>query len=73
MNGKRITRVFLVVIIAAIALFDIIIMSKYGKQASVSWIIISEAKTDYPLINDAFFITIGHLFWRMKTPKLEVK
>lgn len=71
MNGKQITRIFIMAIIAAVVIFDVWVIGQHGKESSISWVIITELKRDYPLINDAFMVTMGHLFWRMKTPKGE--
>jgi len=65
MNG-----IFLLLIVALIAGYDIFIIKKHGKKASLSaWIIRSSYK--YPSFVAvsmlALGITLGHLMWRMKS------
>jgi len=64
MNG-----LFLLLLVALIAGYDIFIIKKHGKKASLSaWIIRSSYK--YPSFVAvsmlALGITLGHLMWRMK-------
>jgi predicted acyltransferase len=68
MKGKQITRWFLLIVTIIVIIFDIWVISKHGKSSSISWVMISELKRDYPLANDALWFTLGHIFWRMKTP-----
>lgn len=62
------TKIFLLVILVVIIVFDVWIINQEGKKSSISWFVISELKRDYPLINDAWWFSMGHLFWRMKDP-----
>ena len=47
-------------------LFDIYIMIRKGKSASISAYVIRGAK-HYPLVAYAFWFLMGHLFWSMPT------
>ena len=71
MSGKTITKLFVFIGIAIAIAYDVYIIMTHGKSASISWFFIQDLKKDYPLINDALWFTMGHLFWRMKTPKEE--
>jgi hypothetical protein len=53
-------------VIASIALFDVYIIYKNGKQESISAHIIRGSK-QYPLLVLIFGVVLGHLFWSMKT------
>jgi hypothetical protein len=68
MNWKRTTKIFLLVLIVVIFAYDVLAIVKGGKAASISWFVISDLKKDYPLLNDMFWFTMGHLFWNMKDP-----
>lgn len=61
-----ITLVFIIVIVLAIAVFDLWIIFKSGKHESISAYIIRGSKT-YPLLVLLFGIVLGHLFWSMRT------
>lgn len=62
----NLTVIFLIVIAAAMILFDVFIIWKKGKAESISAHIIRGSK-QYPLIVLLFGIILGHLFWSMKT------
>jgi hypothetical protein len=57
---------FMITVAAIAILFDIYIMIKKGKSASISAYVIRGAK-DYPLVAYAFWFLMGHLFWSMPT------
>lgn len=59
-----ITGMFLLVIVVILILFDVIIIMKKGKHASISAYVIRGSKK-YPLVVLAFGILLGHLFWSM--------
>jgi hypothetical protein len=56
--------IFVVGIIVAIAVFDIWIIWRDGKQASVSAWIIRYSK-NYPIFPFLLGVAMGHLFWSM--------
>lgn len=49
-----------------LALFDVYVIAKKGKQESISAYVIRGSKK-YPLLVLMFGILLGHLFWSMKT------
>ena len=61
-----ITVIFIFATLIAIAIFDIVIIAKKGKQESISAYII-RASHKYPLIVLLLGIILGHLFWSMRT------
>jgi predicted permease len=62
----NLTILFLVIVAAAMIIFDVFIIMKKGKAESISAHIIRGSKK-YPLIVLLFGIVLGHLFWSMKT------
>jgi predicted permease len=62
----NLTLIFIVVVVVAIAAFDVFIIIKKGKKESISAHII-RASHNYPLIPFLLGIVCGHLFWSMNT------
>ena len=62
----NITILFCVILVIAVAAFDVYIIAKKGKKESISAHII-RASHNYPLIPFLLGIVCGHLFWSMKT------
>jgi predicted permease len=62
----NLTVLFMIVIASIIAIFDVYIILKKGKQESISAHIIRGSK-NFPLLVLLFGILLGHLFWSMKT------
>ncbi len=62
----NITALIILITAVFLALFDVYIIAKKGKQESISAHIIRGSKK-YPLIVLCFGILLGHLFWSMKT------
>ena len=58
------TVIFMILIVAAIAIFDVWIIWKKGKKESISAYIIRGSK-QYPLLVLLLGIVLGHLFWNM--------
>lgn len=61
-----ITSIVLISAAVFLALFDVYIIAKKGKQESISAYIIRGSKK-YPLMVLLFGILLGHLFWSMNT------
>lgn len=61
-----ITSIVLISAALFLALFDVYIIAKKGKQESLSAYIIRGSKK-YPLLVLLFGILLGHLFWSMQT------
>lgn len=61
-----ISQIFLVVLVVIVAVFDVWIIKKKGKTASLSAEIIRISKA-MPLVTLLFGILLGHLFWSMRT------
>lgn len=62
----NLTLLFIGLVVAAVACFDVFIIAKKGKQESISAHII-RASHKYPLFVLLLGIVLGHLFWSMKT------
>lgn len=60
------TIIFIVVIVLAIAVFDVYIIASKGKYESISAHIIRLSKKA-PLLVLIFGIVLGHLFWSMSS------
>jgi hypothetical protein len=63
--GVNITILFIFIIVASIAIFDVWIIMKKGKQESISAHII-RASHKYPSIPFLAGFVCGHLFWSMR-------
>lgn len=59
------TILFIFIMIAAIAIFDVYIIASEGKTESISAYIIRWSH-DYPSVSFLTGFIAGHLFWRMK-------
>lgn len=69
MNWKKATVVFIILTIAAIAVYDVLAIQHGGKDASISWTLIVWSH-EYPSFTFLMGFTMGHLFWRMRNPNL---
>lgn len=61
-----ITLVFIVTLVLLIAVFDVWVIYKKGKQESISAYLIRGSR-EYPLIVFLCGIVAGHVLWSMKT------
>lgn len=61
----KVTPVFTILLVVAVAVFDIFIINTQGKTESISAYIIRWSH-EYPSIPFLVGFTCGHLFWRMK-------
>jgi hypothetical protein len=68
MTWKNRTVIFIIVIIAAIASYDVLTISKGGIETSISHTMIVWAYK-YPIFTFLMGVTMGHLFWRMRDTK----
>lgn len=64
---RKITGIFIVVMVLVIAAYDIWVIAEHGKAASISWVIIEWAHA-HPSIPFLSGYLCGHLFWRMRDP-----
>lgn len=62
---KKITPYFIIILVAAIVIYDFYIIAAQGKTESVSATLIRWSH-EYPSIPFLLGFTAGHLFWRMK-------
>ena len=58
--------IFLISLAVTVAIFDVWIIAKKGKPASLSAEVIRLSKK-MPLVTLLFGILLGHLFWSMRT------
>jgi len=71
MKAKKITVIFTMAMIVAIALYDVWAIAEGGTEASISHLLRVWGHK-YPAITFAFGFTMGHLFWPITiTPTLE--
>jgi hypothetical protein len=68
MTWKKRTVIFIVVMIAVIAIYDVVTISNGGLETSVSHTMIVWSYK-YPIFDILIGIVIGHLFWRMRDTK----
>lgn len=65
MNYKKITIIFIVVMIAIIAGYDVWVIASSGSENSISMTMI-EWSYKYPVFTFAMGFVMGHLFWRVR-------
>lgn len=71
MNAKKITSIFVLAMIVAIAAYDVWAIYAGGTEASVSHLL-RVWSYKYPAITFSFGFVMGHLFWPISiTPVLE--
>lgn len=61
---RKLTGILIMVSVFIIAVYDIFIIEKGGKMASISQVMI-DYSYQYPIGVLAIGIVLGHLFWRM--------
>jgi hypothetical protein len=62
MNWKKITGLIIVGVIAALIVYDIVVIRRSGVEASISDIIL-DASLKHPYIPFLFGFLMGHFFW----------
>jgi len=65
MNVKTLTKIFILVSIAVIALFDVYVFTAGGTEATISWTMYTWSH-EYPAFTFSMGFVAGHLFWQMK-------
>ncbi len=65
MNVKTLTKIFIMAVIALIAVFDVYVWNEGGTEATISWTIF-EWSHQYPAFTFLMGFAMGHLFWQMK-------
>lgn len=65
MDIKKVTKIFIAIMIAIIAVFDVYVFTVGGTEATISWTMF-EWSHDYPVFTFAMGFVMGHLFWQMK-------
>lgn len=63
---KKLTPIFVILLVMAIAIFDVYIINTQGKYESISAYIIRWSH-EYPSIPFLIGFVCGHLFWSMRT------
>lgn len=66
---RRYTVIFIVVIAAVIAIYDVVAIQQGGTEASISHTFI-EWSYKMPAFTFLFGFVMGHLFWRMGDTKI---
>jgi len=65
-TGKKITGIFMLAIVAIIAVFDIWVMNAYGGEATISGMTLDATRSNPTvavLIGFSIGFLCGHLFW----------
>jgi hypothetical protein len=73
MDWKKTTKYVTLAAIIGLIIYDVFAIVGGGKEASISWLIISRGNKDYPLLVYAFWFLMGHLFWTMKDPTIPAR
>lgn len=60
----NITIIFMIILVVAVAVFDVVIIAKKGKHESISAHLI-RASHKYPSIPFLIGFVAGHIWWRM--------
>ena len=68
MNWKKYTTIFIVSVIIAIAIYDVIAIVQGGTEASISHTLIIWSYK-FPVFTFAVGFTMGHIFWRVRETK----
>jgi hypothetical protein len=68
MNWQRATIIFVLVVIVAIAGYDVLAIVEGGTEASISHLLITWSYK-YPAFPFVIGFVMGHLFWRMPSTK----
>jgi len=68
MAVKTLTKIFIFVVIAVIAVFDVYVWNVGGTEATISWTIF-EWSHKFPVFTFLMGFAMGHLFWQMKGVK----
>lgn len=68
----NLTLIFILALIVSVAVFDVVIIFKKGKQESISAHIIRASKK-YPSIPFLLGFLCGHLFWSMSDQDWQIK
>lgn len=68
MDIKNITKIFIVVSIVVIILFDMYVFMDGGTKATISWTMFTWAHS-YPIFPFSMGVIMGHLFWQMDARK----
>lgn len=58
------TTIVVVIAVCALSLFDIVVLTKNGIKATISYLLFTSAQK-YPAIPFALGFLMGHLFWTM--------
>ena len=65
---KKLTSLFIGLIIVMIAIYDVFAIMKGGTEESISYVIILWSY-EYPAFTFCMGFTMGHLFWRVRNVK----
>lgn len=61
-DGAMLTRWFIAVVVALVVAFDLFIIHRHGKEASISVVLFAWSRAN-PIIPFAFGLIFGHIFW----------
>lgn len=69
MNGRKLTIAFILFVVVAGTIFDLLVWHWYGSASTISWVTWTAAK-QWPIIPFAIGVLCGHLFWVQQTGML---
>lgn len=67
-KARKLTFIFIGIVIVLIAVYDVFIIAQAGTEASISMVMIEWAYK-YPAFTFLMGFTMGHLFWRVRDNK----
>ncbi len=70
-KGVSYTRTFVIAIILLVGVYDVVAITIWGTNATISRVVGVEASFDAPTIPFAFGFLMGHLFWPQPRKKKE--
>jgi len=63
MSAADFTRLLVIAAIILLVIYDLIVISMYGKDASISCVFFEYAKAN-PIVAFAAGLVMGHIFWK---------
>ncbi len=71
MDYRGVTKIFLLILIAAIAIFDSYVFIQGGTEATISHVLMSWSYA-HPAFTFSIGFVCGHLFWRIRDVKTSI-
>ena len=65
MKVRKMTMIFVMIVIVAIVIYDVYALVTGGTEASISYLLMTWGY-NYPVFSFAMGFVMGHLFWRIR-------